>query len=392
MSEQEQNESMLLNPVEVQERRRKKVEKENIQQPIDLALPSETNKFYKRGGRVAINYESMGRFSIPATLYFKDYTIEDVTDLTLSRQEDILETVISILNKCKNEDADCKVEDMTVEEFLETLVGMKIQFNTSKHIHRWMCKCQIGIEDNEKSPSEAEVDLTSLQYTSIEEADKTLQEHFRILFNAMNDEEWKEYLFSKYKENPLEDIDSYTKEEEIQKIKLTEPIIYPHEGKKYAFRLSRIGDVVIGAKVAQKQYASRIKAIQSRKETNVSLVESKAKKEKEIEDLRIEQMKKATLYARALSLISIDGKSLPETERIEYYKKLPRQGLIDFINLLNNAVFGVNDERILTCNLCGSTEGRVLRQEFNPIELLPLDSDTSRKLRKSSGVTVYFGV
>jgi hypothetical protein len=390
MTNPNNEESLLLTPEEVGRRRsRKEVEAE---QQIKHSLPSSNEKFYNRGGRVAINYESLGRFSIPATLYFKDYTIEDVNDLTLSRQEDILETVISILNKCKNEDAQCDVADMTVEEFLETLIGMKSQFNTSIHIHRWLDKCQTSVDEEERTFSESEIDLNTLKYSSIEEADQKIQAYFKDLFSLMSPEEWKNYLYSKYQDNPLENIDTYTKEEEIKTIRLTEPIIYPFNGKKYAFRLTRIGDVVKGQKIAQKQFAAKIKAIQNKRDPNIPLNELKVRKERELEDVKIEQTRKATLYSRALSLISIDGKSIPENERISHYKDLPRQGLIDFINLLDNAVFGVNDERELTCNLCNEAERRLLRQEINPVELLPLDTNTTRKLRKSAGVTLYFGV
>lgn len=381
-------ESILLSPEEIQERRKKIKETEEKK----VSVPSDSQKYFNRGGTVAINYESCGRFSIPSTLYFKDYTIEDVNNLAISRQEEILENVVTILNKSVNQDANCKIEDMTVEEFLETLIGIKAQFNTNQHVHRWLCSCQEKEQEEERTPSETIIDLTTLQYTSIEQADSKLREYMKETFESMSDEEWKSYLFEKYKDSPLDSIESYTKEEELAKIKIKEPIMYFVNGHSYEFRLTRIGDLVTAQKLASKQAAPKIKQIQSRKEPNIPLLELKTKKEKEIEDVKFEQTRKATLYSRALSLLKVDGKPLPENERIEYYKNLPRQALLDFITLIDNAVFGVNDEREITCNLCGKTERRSLRQDINPVELLPLDPDSSRTVRKSSGTRIYFGL
>ena len=72
----------ILSPTEVQKRRERK--------PAEIIQEQSKEKFFNRGGQVAINYETMGRFSIPATLYFKDFSVEDENNLLLTRQEDYI--------------------------------------------------------------------------------------------------------------------------------------------------------------------------------------------------------------------------------------------------------------------------------------------------------------
>jgi len=376
-----QNENLILNPDVVEKRRKEK---------NNLNLPSETSKFFNKGGKVTINYESKGRFSIPETLYFNDFTVEDINNLATSKQEDILENIVTILNNCVVSTEPIKIEDMTLEEFLETLIGIKQQFNSPIHIHRWMCNCQLKEEESERKLCETEIDLSSLKYFSIEEADKKIQEYLTPIFESMTQEEWINFLKNKYPNQEV-NYSTYSKEEEIQKIKIKEPIIYYWENTKFEFRLTRVGDLIKGINIAYKQYYPQIKQIQNKKDNSIPLYELKIWKEKEIEKLRTEQMSKASLYARAMSLLKVNDKPLPDMEKIEYFKKMPRQALLDLISFFDKIVFGINDEREMTCNFCGNTERRYLRQDINPIDLLPLDFNTSRKLSKHSRLNIYFG-
>ena len=66
-----------------------------------LNLPSSQDDFEvtNTGDAVGIEYSTGGRFTLPEFGYFKDYTTKEFNDLALTRQEDKLEVLISILNK-----------------------------------------------------------------------------------------------------------------------------------------------------------------------------------------------------------------------------------------------------------------------------------------------------
>jgi hypothetical protein len=379
--------NILLTPDEVKKRREKKQEV-NIQQE-----KKEDTKFYNRGGTVAVNFESQGRFNIPETLFFKDYSVEDVNNLTLSRQDDILENILAIMEHLKNEDAKCKIADMTIEEFLESLIGIKKQFNTTQHVHRWICNnCQSDVDEEDRIVNESIVDLNNIQYKSIEQADELLREYYKKQFETMTDEDWKNYLYTRYKDNPIINIDEYTKEQEIAKIKIKEPISINPDGHIYSFRLTRIGDVVEAQKIAAKKYGGKIKNVQNRKEANSPLSQLKEKKKEEIDNLKYEQGKYTLLVAKALSLISIDGRELSNEEKIIAYSKLSRNTYLELNDFINQFKFGIYYEQEFTCNVCGKVDKRWLRQELNPLDLLPLDTDTARNSRKSSTINICVGL
>lgn len=379
--------NVLLTPDEVKKRRERKQETKIEQEK------KEDTKFYNRGGTVAVNFESQGRFSIPETLFFKDYSVEDVNNLTLSRQEDILENILSIMEHLKNEDAKCKIADMTIEEFLESLIGIKKQFNTTQHVHRWICNnCQSDVDEEDRVVNETVIDLNNIQYKSIEEADEILREYYKKQFEMATDEDWKNYLFTRYKNDPIINIDEYTRDEEVSKIKIKEPISINPDGHIYEFRLTRIGDVVEAQKIAAKKYGGKIKNVQNRKEANSPLAQLKEKKKEEIDDLKYEQGKYTLLVAKALSLISVDGKELNNEEKIATYSKLSRNTYLEINDFINQFKFGICHEQEFTCSVCGKVDKRWLRQELNPLDLLPLDTDTTRNSRKSSAINICVGL
>jgi hypothetical protein len=376
--------SVLLTPDEVKKRREKKQE---------IVQQTKVEKFFNRGGSVAINFETMGRFSIPDIMYFKDYTIEDVNTLALSRHDDLLENVVSIMESLKNEDANCKVSDMLIEEFLESLIGIKKQFNTTQHIHRWLCDCQSNIDENDQIVNETIIDLNEIEYKSIEEGDKLLKNYYKSVFDTMNDEDWKTYIYTKYKNNPIDNVEEYTKEKEIEKIQLTEPIQIGIDNHIYAFRLTRIADLISAQKLSAKKYASKIKNVQNRKDPNVAIYELKEKKKEEIDRLRYEQAKYTVIAAKALSLVSVDGRELTDdNEKINVYSKLPRSILIEFSHFIDQFKFGIQHEQEFACPICGKVDKRLLQQELNPIELLPLDATSSGERGKPAKLNIYIGL
>jgi hypothetical protein len=398
----------IINPQEVQKQRTRSLpkrmvineidpqdeNKEDIVQEIKTEALTDSKKYISRAGTIDIHYETNNRFSIPSSLYFRDYTIEDVNNLTLSRQEDLLENLLVILNNAVNEDANCKIEDMLMEEFLETLVGIKMQFNIHLHQHPWVCDCQNGVTGKDQVVNQTEIDLKTIKYKSIEEADEYIRSMYKPTFEVMSKEDFKKYLVLKYGNDPMVDVDNWTIEQELEKIQVKEPIIIDgKDGKSYTFRFMRVKDVIEAQKKASQKYAGKIKQVNSKQPLHgMGLADQKALKEKEIEELQYQQAKDTILYARAFTLEAVDGRKLKEEEKFNIYKNIPRSVLFDFINFMDEIKFGIQDERDFTCPLCGTVKQRSLQLSINPYELLPLDLATKGKQRQFAGINVRFGV
>ena len=119
----------LINPDDLPKRKSPKERKpnsgplpmENGEGESDSGL--DVGKYHNRGGQLRINFESSGRFSTPQTLFLNDYTGDDISNISMCRPDDLLETLIEIINGCIV-NSEAKSQDMTLEEFFETLVGM----------------------------------------------------------------------------------------------------------------------------------------------------------------------------------------------------------------------------------------------------------------------------
>jgi len=384
--QEEKEESILINPRKIREKRSEvKVEEDKI-------------KYRKKGNSVEINFESEGRFSVPDTMFFEDYDVEHVQQLATIDVDDILETVTSILEEIKNKDCAISVGEMTASEFLEALVGIKYKFDTKDIKHFWMCDCQSGKPEEEQKVNETFIDITTLKYRSIKDADEAFKNRFRDIFKTLTDAEFKEYLKNRYATAPLENYDTWTREQEVETIKIKEPIFYKSRlsGNLYGFELMRIRHVVQAQREINKKYRSKIKAIANRPNTsNTPLPEFKSEKEEEIKKLEKEKMRDLLIYSQAFTLTSMNGqRGINNGEKVKHYLKLKREEYFDLGNYLNDIEYGIYDERDFTCPLCGKVERRLLQREINPIELLPINPD-SKKQNKQEGLrkpNIYFGV
>lgn len=379
------DEGTLLSPEDVKKRREKKVE-------ATVSVIKPNDKFFNRGGTVAINYETMGRFNIPATLYFRDFSVTEENDLLLVAKEDLLETSIVILNKMKNEDANCLVEDMLIEEFFETLIGIKKQFDTVNHNHLWICDCQNGLDD--PKVNESVVNLNTLQYSSILEADTLLKDYYKNKFDTLTDEQFQNYIITRYKDNPNIELATITREQEIEKIQVKEPFQLKFNDHVYSFRFSRIGDLVKARKIAKDKFAEQIKRVQNKKiSTNTILpaIQVNNKKE-EIEKIKAEELKFSYLAVQALSLISVDGKELNDEEKIKVFSEIPRNAKAKIKEFIGQFKIGIQHEQEFVCPLCGKTDKRWIQREIDYDELLPLHAVTHGNDRISTGLDIFVGI
>ena len=183
----------ILSPDEINIRReRKKLEEQEV---IKKSITTQAENIAKG---VKIEYESMGRFSTPAVLYFKDYSVDDINDIIMIQPEYLVETLVPILNKMKfgegSENFD--VAEMSVEDFTETLVALKKQYNTTKHIHPYMCDCQYSLPDSEQKMNEGVVDLNELKYKSIIDVEEEYKAQTKKNLDELSEEDWIEYVHS----------------------------------------------------------------------------------------------------------------------------------------------------------------------------------------------------
>lgn len=382
--------AQILSPEEVTRRRNSKSE---IQETEEI-------KAVSYAGSVEIQYESMGRFSTPEILHFKDYTNNDINNLTLSNDDDLLDTLLTILNANKMDEKDFNIEDMTAEDLMETLIAIKIQFESPFQEIRWICPCQADKEDSDRIVNDFSFDLRTATYISIEQVDEILKEELSSLFMDLSEDEFKQFLIKKYKDNPLDDIDSYTREMEIAKIKVND-LIYVMSGDDiYGFRYPRIKDILKAKKYSDKIYLPKIKSVQNRKEANVPLFELKMKKEKEIKSLKEEQAKLIILYAESMMLVSKNEVELTDYEKFVEYKEVMPRNISNYIHdVFDKIQFGLQHEMELVCPICGETEKRSLQQVLDPRELLPNRNgrkstpiSTSRESGQHSRAIIYFGI
>lgn len=386
------NDSAILTPDIIQSRRRQ-AQTEGIQTKEDDYVA------VSHSATVKVDYESEGRLKQPNYIYFNDYSIEDISSITIAREEDLLDNLVAALNKMKTSDCEFPIEDLSSENLLDTLIALKQQFVGDEHIHHWVCECQHQRESSEQIVNEKILKLSEFNYRGISEADEKMREAFRERFDDMTDEQWKEYLLGRYKDNPV-DLSTYTKEEELKTIKINDTINIHHDGHVYTFRTYNVTrDLLKAKKYALDKWNPKIKAIQNRREANVPLAELKDRKEQEIEKLRIEQAQAILLYNKALMLEKFDHHAIPDIEKLGLYRKLPRFIQNQLEDILDNIEYGLYDEVEFDCPLCGTSNKRLLQHEINPIEFLPYrDSNrvknvsTTGNNRKSAGFNIYIGL
>jgi len=353
-----------------------------------------------KGNTVQIEFETMGRFSLPPILYFKDYTNKQVNDIILSNDDNLLETLLSILQENCISDEEIDLSLATIEELLEIVIGIKAKFDTTNHIHYWVCECQGDKSDKEKIINETNVNLLQLQYKSLADLDIEIKEFFKETFSNMTDEEFREYLYKKYKNNPLDDFEGWTREQEINTITIKEPFTFIDNETSYSFHYPRLRDILIAKKEAEKKFLPKIKMVQNRREANVPLHELKEKKEEEIKQIKDEQAKYLILYAKAMCLDSINDINLPNNEKFnKFSNEIPRHIIRQLDELLTILDFGLKTEIDLECPICGTIERRSLREVIDIRQLLPYgDSYNTKRIssERNSGVfaksNFYFGV
>jgi hypothetical protein len=371
----------ILTPQEVAERKSRSAQP--MKPTIDLAtgVIAENNST-----SVKIDFETMGRFSIPESLYVEDWDTEDVNNLTFCNEDNIFETLVAIINKNVKDQA-FKVEDMLLEEFLEVMIGIKASFDSPIHIHRWACDCQADMDDKDRTIHEYPIDLKTINYVSILEADEKLKQYYKKLFESLTREQFAELMITKYGDAMKDTVADYTIEQELEKITVQDPLKQSINGKIYEFRLMRVGDLLIAQREANKKFIYNQKVLNSKKYRKElgELAAFKSNQEEQLKKLQEEKAKETLLYAQASTIVAVDGQPLTGIqEKAIAYKDIKRGDRLNFLAFLEEITFGIKNEMNLVCPLCGREEKRTFRKELNPLEFIPISNDTTDKLRGNS--------
>jgi hypothetical protein len=192
-------------------------------------------------------------------MYFGGYTVDHIDTFALVTEDNIFETLVSIIEDLKDKTSEAKVENMLVEELFEVLLGVEAKFNTVNHVHKWICECQQNEDDASRVVNETIIHLPSLTYTSIEQSDEILKEMMREQFQ--NTQIFEQFLKLKYGENA--EASEFNIEEELKQIKISEPYTLAENGNIYKFRYLRVKDILFANQAVAKKYAGKIKALKN---------------------------------------------------------------------------------------------------------------------------------
>jgi hypothetical protein len=341
-------------------------------------------------GKLKIELESCGRFDLPDTVFVEGYTFQDIQDLATSREEDILPNLVSILDK-RMHGSSVSIAKATIEEFYEILLTIKGNFYTNSHTHHWMCDCQDKLPDNQKKSSSVTIDLKNVKFRSIIEAEDVLKKQLFEVLSSYTPDQYSQYLVKKYGS----DI-GITIDDEVNSFKIKEPLGFRDgKGNFIQTRLVRVEDLIFGYQVATRMFRGKIYKVRNMHKANMGKDQLEEFKADEMKYLEFEKSKKALLYTRAKTFLSINGKPFPsDEERIKYFLTLDLDTLNKYNSFLDTFSFGIYDELETECEFCGKTDRGYLQQYINPMEFIPLEGDkrdsADRKSRVSSITDFYF--
>lgn len=412
LENQNENENILVRPEEIEKPKRRgnqemEIQKQIPSQEISKPIVEQTNqqkqsdtKYVNKGQTVCITLESAGRFGNPKQVWLKDYTTKHINDLVTVNENDLLETVVAILQECVVEPKDFEIANCTNEDLFEILMAMKLSFDSTVLKYRWYHKCQDNKPtEKDKQVSEFLIDLTQAEYKPIEVLDEELKVFYKEMFSKLSKDQLQNYIESKYGLNSEVSI-----EQAVKEIKIQDPFYIPSVNDEIMiFEYMKIKHMIEASRLANNEFNDKIRYAQSRKYKASSIQESESIKQGEIE--RIKKLKARAIigYAQALCLIGVKNKLTGiETKiegsqnKIEKYTNLPKNVMFGFIGALEKIKFGVSYDVEIECDLCeeDNKERRLLQRDISFIELLPLtdnsNDSTTRKSQEFTKSVLYF--
>jgi hypothetical protein len=235
------------------------------------------------------------------------------------------------------------------------------------------------------------IDLKEIKFRSILEAEDVLRKQLNDILVSLSPEEYKNYVIKKYGK----DIGILI-EDEVKNFKIKEPLGFRDaKGNFVQTKLVRVEDLIFGYQVATRMYRGKINKVRNMYKANMNKDQLEEFKSEEIKFLEFEKSKKALLYTRARTLVSLNGKPFAsDEEKIKYFLTLDLDTLNKYTEFLDIFAFGIYHEIETLCEFCGKTERGYLQQFINPMEFIPLENNkrdnANRKTRVATITDFYF--
>ena len=368
------------------------IKQKNINEESNLV--EKEFKAQNYGGYVKVNLCTGGRFDFPETVYFKPYTMEDLTDLESCKPEDLQETLIAILNKNKHESITTDCELLKLEEVIDIearLYGSVFDPNVEYPIDE-ECKNE---ECERTNPIFAKLNINQLNILSVENVEDNIRDNYRELFN--NPDIFEDYVKIKYGEGEQISID-----QALSDIKLKEPLnIRMDDGKTLRIRFVTIGDLAYATKKAYVKYSYALRKVNKKKYSGLSPEDAKIQKEMDFEDIQIEMFKEISSGVNALSLLGVDKQEFRTfDEKLDYYKNMPPKYANKFKENSEITKFGINHTIETNCPSC--KEKKIYRLEHGSLlyDFLPIGNSrlnktdenisTEGKQGRPQRISIYF--
>lgn len=347
-----------------------KEESETPSENVFPTLPTEDI-----GDKLKLYLETEGRFLMPVESYWSNYTAKHVTSFNLANEETILPTTLQVVDDLHSE-KDYTIMNALPEEFTEVLRGIRVKFWGKMHEHKYMCTCQRGEE--KPQASKIVLDLTEVELTSVSEATEKYKKYFEGVLNNLPQEIIQLYseAYLKRKDGSISDI--------VSKLNISDKFMLndPKIGKIEMCR-NKMFHFVEAERKAQNVFVQKIRDVKKMKrKDSEKLSDFKEAQNFKLENLKKERGELALNMARALTIKTVNGKELSNSdEKLKIYKEIDATVLNQLDTIYDNTQFGITDERDIVCDLCHEEHRRSLRRSILPFEFLPTAINSSSKVR-----------
>ena len=326
----------FLSPKETKEK------KEIVQQKV----AQETLQANNLGEYVKVNLSTGGRFDFPDIVYFKPYTMDDITSLNAARPEDLIETLIYVLNKNKLPSITTDCEKLKLEEVLD--ITAKLYGEAYDPVVEYPIECE-SKECESNKPFFTKLNINNLNILSIENIEDNIKDAWRELFEK-DSQAFADYVSVKY-----DNQSDITIDQAINDLLIKEPFsIVMHDNKVLNIKFVTVGDLAFATKRAYSKYSFQLRKVNDKKYKQLSDEDAKIQKQIDFENIQIEMFKELSAGANAASLVSIDGVPFNSfEEKISFYKAMPPKYAERFKANSERLKFGINHEIEAVCPACG---------------------------------------
>lgn len=316
----------------------------------DLDLTKKPSKKIVPKEYLPIKFSSMGKLSIPSILHVRNFNMDEAIELSLTDENNILETTMAVLNSMIYENIDPQY--LHEEELKEIMLNIFANFWGST------------LENYFYPYEEEELTDPNGDKTLIEKIKKADGDFYpKVSIDVEN-----------IKTIPIRD-------------KFKEPIIIKKDGQTVHFRLTRIKDIIEAKEYINKRY---IKADQKFSDV---INKIRKKKEHEISPERIEEYKKLqkqkmkdiAKVVEASTIIKFNSKTYQKlSEKITAVSKIPIGFWKKFSDITSDLKFGLNENVKVISPIIKKEVTRRFQFRF-------MDFIESLELQDDSGYDVSFG-